>query len=256
MPGKCYKIKVDANDTLTINETYDKSASAFLSEKLISGHFVPVFEGNGVDHMNFNFTDLSSELLQPGDEIAVFDGGICVGTAIISKENLQKKTVSVAASAFVNPDFNGFTEGNNFTLKLWKSNYGKEYTIQAELVKGPVNFRRHETAFLNLEKYLITSAGDIVIHEKPSLKCYPNPFMEEISIEVFLPESSVLSVEIIAQDGRLVRQLTGYKQTPQGVHLYKWDGTNGQNATVAAGLYYLKISTDNHELRHKIIFNK
>jgi len=227
-----------------------------LSEKLISGHFVPVFEGNGVDHMNFNFTDLSSELLQPGDEIAVFDGGICVGTAIISKEDLQKKAVSVAASAFVNPDVNGFTEGNNFTLKLWKSKNGKEYTIQAELVKGPVNFRKHETAFLNLEKYVITDAGDILIQEKPGLKCYPNPFSEEVSIEVFMPESSVLTVEIIAQDGRLVRQLAGNKQVPQGMQLFKWDGTNSQNGTVASGLYYLKISTEKHELRHKIIFNK
>jgi flagellar hook assembly protein FlgD len=123
-------------------------------------------------------------------------------------------------------------------------------------VKGPVNFRKHETAFLNLEKYVITSAGDIVIHEKPKLKCYPNPFMEEISIEVFLPESSVLTVEIIAQDGRLIRQLASNKQVQQGIQLFKWDGQNGQNGTVASGLYYLKISTEKHELRHKIIFNK
>ena len=43
-------------------------------------HFIPVWTGNGVDHMNFYA--LSATLddidLQPGDEIAVFDGDYCV----------------------------------------------------------------------------------------------------------------------------------------------------------------------------------
>jgi hypothetical protein len=256
IPGKGYKIKVKANDTLTINETYGKSASLLLSENKVKGHFVPVFEGNGVDHMNFNFTDLSAELLQPGDELAVFDGVNCVGTAIITSENLQKKSVSVAASAFINPDYNGFTEGNNFMLKLWKSNVGKEYSIQAELVKGPANFIKHETVFLSLEKYLVTNANDDMIHGKPGVKCYPNPFSEEVSIEVYLPEKSGLTVEIISQDGRLVKQIAGNIQTPTGNHIFKWDGKNSNGGTVASGLYYLKISTDKDELRQKIIFNK
>ncbi len=256
LPGKGYRIKVKANDTLTINATYGKSASSFFSENKVKGHFIPVFEGNGVDHMNFNFTDLSAELLQSGDELAVFDGGVCVGASIITSENLQNKTVSVAASSFVNPDNNGFTEGNNFTLKLWKNKLGKEYSIKAELIKGPINFIKHETAFLSLEKYVVTGVNDEIMDGKPAIKCYPNPFRDEISIEVYLPEKTGLTVEVISQDGRLVKQLAGNIQTPAGNHIFKWDGRNSNNGEAASGLYYLKISTDKEELRQKIIFNK
>lgn len=256
LPGKGYKIKVKSDDTLTINETYSKSASSLVAENWVSRHFVPVYEGNGVDHMNFNFTGLSADLFEPGDELAIFDGENCVGTVMISNENLQKKTVSVAASAFINPDYNGFAEGNDFALKLWKTSHGKEYTIQSEMIKGQLNFRKHETVFLSLDKYQITSTSDNFNAGKPDLKCFPNPFNDEISIEVYLPEQSVLTVEIIGQDGRKVRQLVVNKSTPQGIHIFKWDGKNSMNGMVSSGLYYLKISTDKDELRQKIIFSK
>jgi hypothetical protein len=256
IPGKGYRIKVKTNDTLTIYATYGKSASSFISENKANGHFIPVFDGNGVDHMNFNFTDLSAELLQTGDELAVFDGSVCVGAAIITNENLQKRTISVTASSFVNPDNNGFTEGNNFTLKLWKNKSGKEYSIQPEIVNGPANFVKHETVFLSFEKYSVTSVNDEIIDGKPGLKCYPNPFSDEISIEIYLPEKSGLTAEIISQDGRLVRQLAGNIQMSAGNHIFKWNGKNSNGGTVASGLYYLKIRTDKDELRQKIIFNK
>lgn len=49
--------------------------------------FTLVYEGNGVDHMNFYFTGatVNGVNLQPGDEIGIFDGNLCVGRATLTQ---------------------------------------------------------------------------------------------------------------------------------------------------------------------------
>ncbi|MDO9613336.1 MAG: hypothetical protein Q7J86_02290, partial [Bacteroidota bacterium] len=46
-----------------------------------SGYFQLAYVGNGVDHMNINLVNIVSGGLQAGDEIGIFDGKLCVGSA-------------------------------------------------------------------------------------------------------------------------------------------------------------------------------
>jgi flagellar hook assembly protein FlgD len=81
--------------------------------------------------------------------------------------------------------------------------------------------------------------------------------MDEVTIEVYLPESTTgLTIDVIAQDGRLVKQLASKMEVSRGTQIFKWNGRNSQNTTVASGVYYLKIKTDSKELHQKIIFHK
>ena len=89
-----------------------------------------------------------------------------------------------------------------------------------------------------------------------NVKCYPNPFYDEISIKVFLPESSDLSIDILGQDGRLIKQLFLNLPMSQGEHTFKWNGTNSQNKTVASSIYYLRISANKKEQHEIIMLNK
>ena len=48
-------------------------------------HFNPVWDGNGLGHMNFYVFQATIDGidLETGDEIGIFDGDLCVGAAIV-----------------------------------------------------------------------------------------------------------------------------------------------------------------------------
>lgn len=256
VPGKGYKIKVNASDTLTINESYGKSAMVLQGESRSTIHFKPVFEGNGVDHMNINLVALPSYFLQAGDEIAVFDGENCVGAVTLMPQHLINQAVSIRASAMDELGSMGFVESNSFTIKLWKNQTGSESTLLPEIISGTSTFIKSETTLASLEKYNATDLNGSHFSDETKVKCYPNPFTDEISIEVDVPKSTELTIDVIGQDGRLIKQLVNKKQVSQGIQRFNWDGTSIGNSTVSAGIYYLRIRTDNKELHQKIVFNK
>jgi len=249
--GEGYKIKVRAKDTLTIYESYSKGALTTQNEMRPAIHFLPAFEGNGVDHMNINLVGLSSDWLQPGDELAVFDGGVCVGAVALQKSHIDQHTVSVPVSAADKVDFNGFEEGNAFSLKLWDNETGNEFNIFNEIVKGTSTFLKHETTFANLVKIGTTGFNDNAnVGNEMLMKCYPNPFTEQITIEIKTSGTMDLDVKIYDLNGRVVRNL--YSGNGLAGKLLIWDGKNDQGKKVASGSYYLKAN----ENVEKLIFGK
>jgi hypothetical protein len=83
-PGKGYKIKVNSSDTLILYESYPKSAIV-LPEIKPAIHFRFSTVGNGVDHMNINLVDIPDGI-EEGDEIAVFDGDLCINSMVIGNQ--------------------------------------------------------------------------------------------------------------------------------------------------------------------------
>ncbi len=256
IPGEGYKIKLNAKDTLTIYESYSKNAVAIPLAVVPTVYFKHAFKGNGVDHMNINVVKLPVNEMNTGDEIAVFDGNACVGAVSLQLRHLANRTVSIPVSAADGLDDKGFTVGNRFTVKLWNSGTGKEYTLLPEIIKGTPIFVKNETTQLSPEKYVVTGFSELDLNESELVKCYPNPFTGEISIEVYSPEPTSLSIDVIGQDGRIVKQLAINQQIPVGTQLLKWNGTNSRNNTVATGIYYLKIRTDNKEFHKKVVLNR
>ena len=83
-PGEGYKVRVSGNDVLTITPSGAGGLKSTFPVMNRPKHFVPVWEGNGYDHMNIYLTEITegASSLQPGDEIAVYDGELCVGVAV------------------------------------------------------------------------------------------------------------------------------------------------------------------------------
>ncbi len=256
IPGKGYKIKVNSADTLTINESYGKSAMAVQIESKATSHFKPVYKGNGVDHMNINLVALPSNQLHPGDELAVFDGENCVGAITLLSQHLINQTVSIPASASDDIGSMGFTEGNNISVKLWKSETNEEYDVLLEIITGTPTFVKNETTLGSVEKFNATNFNDTQLSDEIAVNCYPNPFRDEITIELHIPKSTRLTMDIIGQDGRLIRQLRRNVEIPEGIQQFKWDGTNSQKNTVVSGVYILRIKAGDQEFYEKIIFNR
>jgi Leucine-rich repeat (LRR) protein len=254
-PGKGFKIKLSKKDTLLIYDSYPKS-SAILPEQIATTHFKPAFTGNGLDHTNINLVGLPLNILQAGDEIAVFDGTTCVGAVTLTSRNISNQSVSIAASAKDNQGMAGFTEGNPIMLKLWNSKQNTEYTLEPEILKGSAVFTKHETTFASLEKYATTSVEGIAGNGLTEINCYPNPFSDEVTIEIKLVKDSKVHVEVLNQIGQRVKFLQNEKLMNGGVHRLKWDGKSADNQKVSTGIYHLRITVDDTVLIRKMVYSK
>jgi len=243
VPGQGYKIKVNAEETLTFEEAFRKSAVIF-PETVAATRFKPAFEGNGVDHMNINLTGLPLRVFSPGDELAVFDGELCVGATTLMPHHLARQAVSIAVSAADGLGMPGFSEGNVFTLKLWSSAQNREYVLEPEVITGTTTFLKHESTLLSLENYAVTGLEGELYTGTTEIKCYPNPFSEEITFEINLAENTEVQVEVYNQMGQRVKILSSRKHLTAGTHRIKWDGKNSGNQKVAPGIYYVAANNN------------
>jgi hypothetical protein len=199
-PGKGYKVKVNAPDMLNLPELIFKSSTMSLSE-VPTRHFIPVFRGNGVDHMNINLVGLSSGFLRPGDELGVFDGESCVGALTLLPRHLEARLVSIPASAAEPGDNTGFTEGHPIRLQLWKAATGEITPLEAEIIRGSSSFRKNESLLATLQKYSVTATS---LEEMSAMSVYPNPSTGKVTIRVTGRETGVMEVSVLNPAGQTV----------------------------------------------------
>lgn len=256
IPGEGYKIKMSSDDTLWIHESYPKNTSVKSSRLRATTNFIPEFKGNGVDHMNINLVGLPLNLLQVGDEMALYDGEICVGAIALTHDHLLSQSVSIVASANDNDGLTGFEEGNKIFLKIWDSNQNTEFILEPEILRGNSTFTKNETTFASLEKYTTTGFEEILNSNLPEVNYYPNPFSDEITIEINLQTNSEIEVEVLNQLGQKVKSITTKQILNNGLHKITWDGRNSSNQTVSPGIYLLKFSFDGNMVHRKIVFSK
>jgi hypothetical protein len=238
LPGKGYKVNVLGACTLTIPATAIKSVT-IVPEVMASTNFAKVYIGNGTDHMNINLVDLQASGLQVGDEIGIFDGKLCVGSATVGAEQLKTGSISLSASANdeTGTEANGFTPGNPIILRLFKNN--QEYRMSPEILNSSYStFAKGESMFARVNTELATSFGELT--GQVSIKCYPNPFNELLSIDIQFQNSKKLDVKIYDITGKMVRNL--YNGNAEERTELFWDGNNEQGVRVVPGSYYLKAN--------------
>ena len=104
-------------------------------------HFAVVFQGNPYNAMSIFVMTASIDGLdlEPDDEIGVFDGDICVGTGIVLGTINPGNMLLLSASADdpVTPEVDGFTAGNQITLKLWDESGQTEHGTMAAYWSAP-----------------------------------------------------------------------------------------------------------------------
>ena len=79
-----------------------------------------------------------------------------------------------------------------------------------------------------------------------------NPFRDGATLEYSLPSEGIAELAIYDVGGREVRSLVAGDR-PAGTHSVRWDGSDDSGASVAAGLYFAKLQTQERETRIKLI---
>ena len=245
-PNKGYKVNVLSACSLTIPASGTKSA-VFVPEVLSSAHFVKIFEGNGIDHMNISLVDLKSSGLKVGDQIGILDGQNCVGAATIGTDQLLDGTISITSSSNDGngEDTNGFISGHPIVIQLYRSN--QLYNLDFAKVSGSELFEKNGSL---LAKVSASDLSDKQIQEgSDQFYCYPNPFVNELTVYIQNTETSDVLVTIYNLNGQEIRQL--YKGTNTGELSLKWNGTNSSGHRVAPGLYLIKMNGESRKVMFK-----
>lgn len=243
LPGKGYKIFMNGAVTFTMSSTLLRSANlATVPRIMMSNYFVKNYEGNGSDHMNINIVGLESSIIQEGDEIGLFDGTVCVGSAAIGSEQIAEGYISIPTSFNdgLEETVNGFIPGNCIAAKLYRS--GLSYDLQIDTLMGSDIFEKNGSLFVEV-KSKSPSKNQVIKQQsttdKVNIKCYPNPFVEEVSIDVENTYNTAITIEIYSITGQKMKQL--YKGETDSAQ-FKWDGTDENGNKVIPGVYLCKVN--------------
>jgi M6 family metalloprotease-like protein len=74
---------------------------------------------------------------------------------------------------------------------------------------------------------------------------YPNPFNPVTTITFTLPAVQHATLDIFNVEGKLVKRLFDGVGS-SGVNSMEWDGTNANGLAVSSGVYYYRLSTEDH----------
>jgi len=238
-PGKGYKINVSAACTLTIQKSYTKSAISFARPEK-TDYFVPTYEGNGLDHMNINLVGLTETGFSVGDELAAFDGTLCVGSVKLNKDHFTQGSVSLIASSESIPEIqDGFTEGHSIQLYGWNKTTGIKTTIETESIDGEMKFEKLASLEINLKSATTLTKN---IENDYAFKVFPNPAKDMITVRFSkMPEL-----------GRIIEitDILGKKIDSRQVHGISEDFILKNQP---AGLYFVKSILGNDETIQKLI---
>ncbi|MBW8331109.1 MAG: T9SS type A sorting domain-containing protein [Prolixibacteraceae bacterium] len=223
LPGKAYKVKMNANATLTIQENYLKSA--IIQSEISNTEYYPTsVEGNGTDQMNINIVDLKAAGLSVGDELAAFNGKICVGALKITEEHLATGASIIAMSSADNQI--GFKDGDLIQLYAWNNLSGNEFVVQSETVKGNMIYEMNGSVLIKMKSLTTVSKNR---YDLARIDVFPNPGVGKVTVRFSeLPEAGS-SIDILDISGKLIvsRQISGTSEVfnlesqPAGIYLVK-----------------------------------
>ncbi len=246
IPGKGYKVNTTESCILTIPATPTKAVS-YVAEVLASTHFVKVFSGNGTDHFNINLVDLETSGLKAGDEIGIFDGQYCVGSATIGEGQLKLGSISIPASANEGTGniVNGFSSGNTIGFQLYRGN--QSYKLEMETLAGSQSFEKNGSVFVKVNASTLPVVQ--VADGQEAFRCYPNPFTDELTIYIQNSSVSEVKVEVYNLLGQKIKNL--FKGRNNGELILKWNGSNDSGQLVIPGVYLIRMNNETRKVSFK-----
>lgn len=245
VPGKAYKVKMSSDATLTIQENYTKSAVIMAQvEKTV--HFTTGFESNGTDHMNINVVGLQQSGFSAGDEIAAFDGKICVGTIKLSESHLASGSVSLVApfASTESQIIDGFKEGNSIQLVSWNKENNTEKVLATDIIEGKAIYVKNSSVLLALKSVATSSSLASLSPENLQIKVFPNPSQGRVTVQFNEVPVAGSKIEITDVSGRkIVSRIIS--TTSEEFNL----------SNQAPGLYFVKTIINSKEDIKKLIVN-
>ena len=235
--GEGYHINVNTNTMLSINDPGKVGETVYQSEVLSTQYFTSV-TSNPFYPMNIVIRDIHTEgfEIEDGDEIAVYDGDLQVGSVVISLQEKDFQSIIVRTDDPVTAITDGFTVGNGFIFKLWDKSEDMVYTnIEFTHLYGDMEFIPLGTSVGDL-KVISLGEGEVSFPAGTFLgQNFPNPYSDKTRINYGITEDALVNISIHDASGRTVMVLQNSHMSAGKYHLEM------NRASLEPGVYYYKM---------------
>jgi uncharacterized protein (DUF608 family) len=99
---------------------------------------------------------------------------------------------------------------------------------------------------------VVISNNELEIGEN-SVTVYPNPFSNDVCIELSMTENDKISVEIYKNSGKKIATLANSETMTQGKHRIIWNGKDNSGRVISTGMYLCKVTSKSESQSFKII---
>jgi hypothetical protein len=221
-------------------------------------HFAPVWTGTPYLAMNVYVTAAACDSIALGaaDEIALFDGPLCVGSAVLQGPIAAGVPLALIASTDdpTTAAVDGFTPGQLLSFRIWKASPGFEYpdgSIERVFAAGTGTYASLGTAVVTLAGRRVTGVTTregVPVHGL--FRNYPNPFNPVTTIRFVLPERQRIVLTVYEPLGREVAGLFN-GVLDAGEHAVPFDGSR-----LAGGVYFCRITAGEHAATITLILQR
>ncbi|MBE0638303.1 MAG: right-handed parallel beta-helix repeat-containing protein [Bacteroidales bacterium] len=251
-PGLGYKIALSGAAPMTFNYPPAGSKSGVVQES--GKRKLPVLTESGV--FNYIETGLpyavvvtlkslqeSPYNLELGDEIGLFDGNLCVGSAIYDG---NEHLMITAWQKDEGQNLTGFTAGNLMSAQVYRQSNGAATKHVLKKFSGAKPyFGEGNYATVVLE--VIPS-----VEEPFNFDVLPNPFKDATAVVLELFKEDLVKVNIYDNTGRLVKTLAN-DQLPADTYRLNWNGTDHYGKKLNPGVYFIIAETTGSVITEKVI---
>lgn len=250
-PGEGYYVYVNTNCTLTLTDPSKGSSPAPQPAPMPSAVYFANPESNPFMPMNLVIRDIhtSGFEVDEGDELAVFDGDLQVGSLMFTGESGEYSLITARMDDPMTAVTDGFTEGNEFSLRFYDQSEDLVYDV---IHINPLSGN-------NVFSPLATFTGDLQISPLSTTEPghpfsnwlgqnYPNPFSGLCHIDYGLAEDAHVSISLYDVSGRKLKQIHNGNMDA-GVHSIQID-----QEKLESGIYYYRmevVGTDSKFTRTK-----
>ncbi|MCK5338254.1 MAG: T9SS type A sorting domain-containing protein, partial [Bacteroidales bacterium] len=254
-PGEGYYINVNTDCTLSLSDP-GKGTIPYAPPEAPATNYFASFTGNPFSPMNIVVRDIHTDgfILEDGDEIAVYDGDLQVGSTVISFNGKDYHGIIARNDDPVTEIIDGFTNGDEITFKLWDKSEDMVYSnIESTHLYGDEEFKPLGT-FLGDLKVSSTGDGEFRLPAATFLgKNFPNPFSDKTRINYGIAEDAIVTISVHDISGRTVMVLQN-SHMPAGEYYVEMN-----KASFQAGIYYYNMkvtgrNTSFSETRKMILF--
>jgi hypothetical protein len=128
-----------------------------------------------------------------------------------------------------------------------------DYAAAGEVHIRPVIRGGYETVYANSKEQVLQGSTNKQIPLAFCFGVYPSPFTMRTQINYALPKSSAVEIVVYDVTGKQVKTLVSERLEP-GYYRTAWQGDDEFSRTVAAGVYFILMNTNDFESQRKVIF--
>jgi len=241
-----YLVKMNAGGELTwpsgsgsrsiaaaMDVTPTQAPSYFTPTKTLTYHLINV---RWEDHSELSY----------GDELAVFNDEVCVGSVVYNGKDVQQ---ILAWEATNGTSQDGFHSGESMRFVHWNGSEEKELSSEIAFVdfngwSTSNTFQSEGMSGVNVAMGTMAASESQFLPEKIQLLGnYPNPFNPYTTIKYELTHDAHVSLVIYNSLGEMVQELVNGTVQP-GSHNAVWNGESMTRSSVPSGVYIYQLQVD------------